>query len=293
MDISCVPDCCPVMTPIAGKMSDLYGKKKVLLILLTMYIVGIAAGGFADNISFLLAGRIIQGVGFAKIPADFQPAQRYVSTGQTCNRSGGVWVCILCWLGSRPVSRCHHNPEPGWHSTFFAIVPFASVVTLMIAKFVKENKGQFTDPIKIQNAAKKRVLPSIDIKGALALSITIITFLLALTLVQSGINSRNLPQIEAAFAVSVVSLAIFVIIERKMASPLVDMRLLRDKTLLPSYIILMVTGIMMFMTYPAIVQLVRSPVPLGFGGDPVTPQMSSSIYDHVPGICIHYTADHK
>src|SRR5215212_6526068 len=60
-----------VMTPIAGKMSDLYGKKKVLLILLTMYAAGIAAGGFADNISFLLASRIIQGVGLAAVPAAF------------------------------------------------------------------------------------------------------------------------------------------------------------------------------------------------------------------------------
>ena len=60
-----------VMTPIAGKMSDLYGKKKVLLILLTMYVAGIVAGGFADNISFLLASRIIQGVGLAAIPAAF------------------------------------------------------------------------------------------------------------------------------------------------------------------------------------------------------------------------------
>jgi hypothetical protein len=83
------------------------------------------------------------------------------------------------------------------------------------------------------------------------------------------VNARNLPQIEVAFAVSVVSLAIFIIVERRIESPLVDLRLLRDKTLLPSYIILMATGIMMFMTYPAIVQLVRSPMPLGFGGDPV------------------------
>lgn len=35
-----------VMTPIAGKMSDLYGKKKVLLALLTVYAAGIAAGSF-------------------------------------------------------------------------------------------------------------------------------------------------------------------------------------------------------------------------------------------------------
>ena len=54
-----------VMTPIAGKMSDLYGKKKVLLVLLTLYVAGITAGVFSNNISFLLASRIIQGVGLA------------------------------------------------------------------------------------------------------------------------------------------------------------------------------------------------------------------------------------
>src|SRR5438132_11058959 len=36
-----------VMTPVAGRLSDLYGKKRVLLILLGTYIVGISAGGFA------------------------------------------------------------------------------------------------------------------------------------------------------------------------------------------------------------------------------------------------------
>jgi MFS family permease len=60
-----------VMTPIAGKMSDLYGKKKVLLILLTLYVAGLTAGGFAHNITFLLASRIIQGVGLAAVPAAF------------------------------------------------------------------------------------------------------------------------------------------------------------------------------------------------------------------------------
>jgi MFS family permease len=50
---------------------------------------------------------------------------------------------------------------------------------------------------------------------------------------------------------------------------LVDLRLLKDKVLLPSYIILMASGITMFMAYPAIVQLVRSPEPFGFGGDAV------------------------
>jgi hypothetical protein len=140
----------------------------------------------------------------------------------------------------------------------------------MIAKFVKENKDNLTIPVEVdQSPNKKRVSISIDIKGALALSGTIIAFLVGLTLVQTGINPIYLPQIEAAFVFSVISLAIFVLIERRIVSPLVDLRLLKDKILLPSYIILMATGITMFMAYPAIVQLIRSPMPLGFGGSPV------------------------
>jgi MFS family permease len=259
-----------VMTPIAGKMSDLYGKKKVLLVLLTMYAAGIAAGGFADNISFLLASRIIQGVGLAAVPAAFSllrdtfpPAKLAIAVGVFGSMySAGSVVGLL--VGATIIQSF------GWHSTFFSIVPFAAAVTLLIAKFVKENKGQLMAPVNTQeNRGKKRAAPSIDIKGALALSATIIAFLMALTLVETGINSETLPQIGIAFVVSVISLTVFVIIERRIALPLVDLRLLKDKTLLPSYIILMATGITMFMAYPAIVQLVRSPVPLGFGGDAV------------------------
>ncbi|HZC50848.1 MAG TPA: MFS transporter [Nitrososphaeraceae archaeon] len=259
-----------VMTPIAGKMSDLYGKKKVLLMLLTMYAAGIAAGGFADNISFLLASRIIQGVGLAAVPAAFSllrdtfpPAKLAIAIGVFGSMySAGSVVGLLA--GATIIQGF------GWHSTFFSIVPFAAAVTIMIAKFVKENKVQLTVPVNTQeNMGKKRAAPSIDLKGALALSTTIIAFLMALTLVQTGINSETLPQIGVAFVVSAISLAVFVIIERRIALPLVDLRLLKDKTLLPSYIILMATGITMFMAYPTIVQLVRSPMPLGFGGDAV------------------------
>jgi MFS family permease len=259
-----------VMTPIAGKMSDLYGKKKVLLVLLTLYAAGIAAGGFADNISFLLASRIIQGVGLAAVPAAFSllrdtfpPAKLAIAVGVFGSAySAGSVVGLLA--GATIINSF------GWHFTFFSIVPFAAAVIFMIGIFVKENKDQLPAPVNTQqSSSKKRTSPSIDMKGAVALSATIIAFLMALTLVQTGINSETLPQIGISFVVSVISLAVFVIIERRVAIPLVDLRLLKDKTLLPSYIILMVTGITMFMAYPAIVQLVRSPMPLGFGGDAV------------------------
>ena len=264
-----------VMTPVAGRLSDLYGKKKVLLILLTIYIAGITAGGFADNISFLLATRLIQGVGLAAVPAAFSllrdtfpPAKLAIAVGVFGSAySAGSVVGLLA--GASIIQNF------GWHATFLAIIPFSALVTLMIAKFVKENnkekEDQFIDAKapEIPSNNKKRMSFSIDIKGVLALSATITSFLLALTLIQTGVSSENLLLIAVAFVASAISLTVFVILERRIVPPFLDLRLLRHKILLPSYILLITTGITMFMIYPTIVQLVRSPEPLGFGGDAV------------------------
>lgn len=263
-----------VMTPVAGRLSDLYGKKKVLLILLTIYIAGLTAGGFADNISFLLATRIIQGVGLAAVPAAFSllrvtfpPAKLAIAVGVFGSAySAGSVVGLLA--GASVIQNF------GWHATFLAIVPFSALVTFMIAKFVKENNREQNQSVtpkapEISLNKKKRISFSIDIRGVLALSATITLFLMALTLIQTGVSSENLTQIAAAFIASAISLSVFVILERRIVPPFLDLRLLRHKILLPSYILLIATGVTMFMIYPAVVQLVRSPIPLGFGGDAV------------------------
>jgi MFS family permease len=259
-----------VMTPVAGRLSDLYGKKKVLLILLSIYIAGLTAGGFADNISFLLMTRIVQGVGLAAVPAAFSllrdtfpPSRLAIAIGVFGSAySAGSVIGLL--------SGASIIQSFGWHTTFLAIVPFSAFVALMIFRFVKENSLPIAKvPKSTESKKQKKTSLAIDIKGVLALSSTITLFLVALTLIQIGITSENLPQIAAAFVASAISLSIFVAMEKRIVPPFVDLRLLRDKTLLPSYILLIATGITMFMIYPTIVQLVRSPAPLGFGGDAV------------------------
>ena len=60
-----------VMTPIAGRLSDIYGKKKILLIVMAVYSTGILAGGFANSIEFMLAARAAQGIGMSMFPIAF------------------------------------------------------------------------------------------------------------------------------------------------------------------------------------------------------------------------------
>src|SRR6266540_2130379 len=60
-----------VMTPIAGKLSDIYGKKKVLLIILAIYILGLLLGSMSTNFLSLVTARVLQGVGISMIPIAF------------------------------------------------------------------------------------------------------------------------------------------------------------------------------------------------------------------------------
>jgi MFS family permease len=261
-----------VMTPVAGRLSDLYGKKKVLLSLLVIYVIGLTAGGFADNITFLLISRIIQGLGLAAVPAAFSllrdtfpPAKLSIAVGVFGSAySAGSVVGLL--VGASIIQAL------GWHATFLAIIPFSVLVTLLIAKFAKEYEAPNRSngsKIQMEISEKKKKSLSIDIKGIVALSVTISSFLIALTVIQIGVNNENVLQIAGAFIISAIALSIFVIIERRAKPPFVNLRLLRDKILLPSFILLIATGISMFMIYPTIVQLVRSPSPLGFGGDSI------------------------
>ena len=54
-----------------GKLSDIYGRKKIVVIIMIIYIVGISIGGLSPDITFLVFSRIIQGVGIAMFPIAF------------------------------------------------------------------------------------------------------------------------------------------------------------------------------------------------------------------------------
>ena len=95
-----------VMTPISGRLSDIYGKKKVLLTLLVLYTAGIIAGGFTNSIPTLLISRIVQGVGLAAVPVAFSilrdvfPVEKLsIAIGvfsSAYSAGSGTWSFIWC-----------------------------------------------------------------------------------------------------------------------------------------------------------------------------------------------------
>ena len=272
-----------VMTPIAGRLSDIYGKKKILLIVMAVYSTGILAGGFANSIEFMIAARAAQGVGMSMFPIAFGIIreilpEKKLAIGQTIfssTFSGGAVVGLM--VGATIIQNF------GWQATFFSIFPIAVILGLVIRKIIHVRDPSAMET-KIKEGGGRRELgevrsenvnsssstntQTIDVKGTLALAVTIISFLAGISFLESS-TANTVFQVAALFSVAAVSLAVFIVIEKKVSSPLLDLKLMTHRMILPATIILMMVFLCMFMVYQTIPIMVRSPPPLGFGGDAV------------------------
>jgi len=287
-----------VMTPIAGKLSDIYGKKKILLVIMAIYAVGVSIAGFATNIYFLLSARAIQGIGMAMFPIAFSiirdsfPREK-LSIGQgvisSMFASGAV---IGLSVGGAIIK--HY----GWQATFFTIIPIAIGLLIVVSRFIRvkeevekerqpeelhqgqmfvetEEKGFESKDNKEANnrGSKDRRRNVVDIKGAITLAATVTSFLLVLTYLETGDRggtSTASLQTVIFLVIGIISLALFILVEKRSTNPLVDFRLLLHKTVLPANLIIMIVGFSMFMVFQTIPILVRNPPPLGFGEDAVS-----------------------
>lgn len=298
-----------VMTPIAGKLSDIYGKKKILLIIMIINTIGVALGGLASSISFLFIARIIQGIGLSVFPiafgiirSQFPPQKLAVAQGIFISTFAGGSAVGLA-VGGTIVNYF------GWHATFLSILPITLALIVMVRRLIYVSKEEEESPkskldfdyccvftklnqeqLQSERKRDEQIHSStftnlVDIKGAATLAVTITFFLLALSYLENITNPSNLiPLISFSF-VSVISLFFFIRVERRPSltttstkttsrtttspSPIVNLNLMIHKILLPTNMNLMIVSITMFMLYQSVPILVRSPEPLGFSGDAI------------------------
>jgi MFS family permease len=275
-----------VATPIVGRLSDIYGRKKMVITIMIIYIFGISLGGFSSDITFLVIARVIQGIGISMFPVAFGiirdqlPEQKLaIGVGIFSSMFAAGSVVGLA-LGASIIENF------GWRTTFFSIVFVAIGLWFVIRRFIYDvqyNQNMAALPKtnnvialphdkleerEIMNTTKKNA-KAIDVKGTLTLAVTITSFLLVLSYSETA-NVTGSPIIPVFLIIGTVSLILFLIIEKRSEFPLVNLQLMRDKTILSANIILVIAFLSMFTVFQTIPVLVRSPLPLGFGGDAIT-----------------------
>ena len=257
-----------VMTPFAGKLSDIYGRKRVLLYLMIIYTFGLLIGAVSNSFALLITSRIIQGIGISMFSIAFTmildefPKKR-VATAQgiiSAAFSGGAVIGLA--IGGTIIDNF------GWRATFLSVIPLSVFIIAVINKVISDKLNIHKADLVTENkvsSTESRIL--LDFKGVLSLTATITTFLLALTFLDS--IEQNLYIIIILAIASIASLFIFIFIEKKSISPLIDLKLLKDRIILPANIVLMFIGCILFMTYQTIAIMIKNPPPSGFGGSSV------------------------
>ena len=262
-----------VATPLVGKLSDIYGKKRILLLVMIIYTAGTSFGIISNDISTMIIVRTIQGIGMSVFPIAFTIIREKFPENKL-SIAQGILTSIFAAGGVIGLSLGAATIEYfDWRSTFISVSPLALILTLIIMRFIhvkeeQEKSNNNTIPLR----------KSIDIKGAIALTITISSFLISITLLgnsnSTDFNNTNNNTINSSLIIlfsvlSIVSLFIFVLFQRRTHNPLIDINLLKDRILLPTNILLMTIGISMFMIYQTISILIRNPHPSGFGGSAI------------------------
>ncbi|QDY81219.1 MFS transporter [Streptomyces qinzhouensis] len=201
-----------------GRAADLLGRRRIFVIALALYAVSSLAGGLADTPELIIAARAVQGIGGALLlPATLALINTVFEEGPSRNRALAVWggagasgLTIGALLGGVLTENF------GWPSVFFVNVPLAGLL-VPAALFV------------IPGDPERRERRSFDLPGAL--SVTIGSTLLVFALVQGPETGWGGTPVLTALGTAAVALALFVVIEKRSADPLLPFRLFRNRSL--------------------------------------------------------------
>lgn len=205
-----------VVAPVAGKLGDRHGGKRVLIWLMALVSAGGLLAGLAPNLPVLLLGQVLQGVMVGALPLSFILVREHLPAGRT---QVAIGLVLALFTGGGVVGALIAGPVAealSWQWVFTLPTIVVIATTLVLARLMPH------DP-------PARAGGGVDWPGAVLLSGTLLTFMVGLVAVTRG----GLPPLAVgAVAVAVVALATgWVVVERRAAAPMVDLRMLAKPAL--------------------------------------------------------------
>ncbi len=206
---------------LGGRSGDIAGRRRTLLGGIALFTLASALGGFAATAWWLLAARVLQGIGAALIaPSTLALLITNFPEGQQRNRalsiysaSASLGIIIGLMMGGLLTGWL------SWRWVFFVNVPVGAALVLAIPGSLKETDRQ---------------AGRFDAPGALASSLGMT--LLVYGLIRAASAGARDPGTIAAFAAAAVLLGVFVWHERRTSHPLLPMRLFLNRNRVGAYV---------------------------------------------------------
>lgn len=222
-----------IMMPVYGKLGDLVGRKGLFIGAISIFIVGSVIGGLAPDMTWLIIGRAVQGLGGGglmilsqAIIADVVPARE---RGRYMGAIGGVFALASV---AGPLLGGWFTESIGWRWAFWMNIPLGALAIFAAVTL-----------LKLPKTSQRK--PTIDVAGVILLAITSTAIVLVTTWGGTQYDWDSLIII-GLIALAVVAGFSFVMVERAAAEPIMPLHMFKERNFVLTTTSGLITGVAMF-----------------------------------------------
>ncbi len=214
-----------------GKLADAYGRRLVFVIGIVVFTVASLLCGLAGSGDVLIAARILQGAGAALmnpatlsiIAATFPARQRGTAIG--------IWAGVSALaLAIGPLVGGLLTEHLAWNWIFFVNVPVGVVAIVASFLFIDESRDETHERL--------------DLPGLITSGVGL--FALTYGLIEANAYGWSSARIVGSFVVAAVSLAAFLVLERRQRAPMLPLELFRSGTYTGANVVILLVALAMF-----------------------------------------------
>ncbi|ONH52403.1 MFS transporter [Frankia sp. CcI49] len=239
-----------ILTPVIGRLGDMYGRRRLLVIALTVFAAGSVLSALASDIWLLVAARTVQGAGGGIFPLCFGIIGEAFPERRRPGAVGLIAAIAGIGAGAGLLAGGLLLDHASWRWIFW-------LGALMSA-------GAAAGSLRLPpDSASSRSPGRVDVPGALLLSAGLTAPLIALT--QTSVWGWDSPRTLGLMAAGLAVLALFALFELRTADPLVDIRLLVRPIVAATNLATLLVGCCMFGAFVLVPQIAQAPRSAGYG----------------------------
>ncbi len=238
-----------ITTPIIGRLGDMYGKDRLLMIVLVALGLGTLISAVASSLSLLLLGRVIQGVGAGVFPLAFSIVRDELPHERVPGALGLVSSLLGVGAGAGVVLAGIITQNLSYHWLFWFPLALIAVTTYLTWRYIPES------PVKTP--------AEINYRAAALMTAGMSALLLGIT--ETSTWGWGSPKTLGLLAAGVVIVLAWIREELRSREPLVDMRMMAIRGVWTTNLVAFLIGVGLYSAFILLPEYVQEPASTGYG----------------------------